>query len=226
MTQNPSYEITCTDCQTQIEEYIAGELDTVIETAITSHLATCNTCQHEFNLAQTIGTVLDDLPKPTSPPDILSEVTAYVQANPNNNSWVDRFFNIFAWENSRQLILRVSALACLIGIVFFGIHQHQKHAEVAQAKSDFDYAMRKMQYAVHRTGLAVNDSFTSLKIDEASHSAFKSTSKISSAINKSLGILNHITGDVPNSGTITSKTKRSTSFYEKPNLPIQGGNTQ
>ena len=194
MTQNPSYKITCTDCQTQIEEYIAGELDTAIKTAITSHLATCNTCQHEFNLAQTIGTVLDDLPKPTSPPDILSEVTAYVQANPTNNSWIDRFFYIFAWENSRQLILRVSVLACLVGIVLFGVHhQHQKHAEIAQAKSGFDYAVNKMQYAFHKTGLAVNDSFESLKIDEAPRRALKPTANISSAIQQSLGILDNLT---------------------------------
>jgi hypothetical protein len=226
MPQNKSHEMTCVDCQAQIEEYIAGELDTTIETAITFHLATCDTCQHEFNLAQTIGTVLDDLPKPTSPPDILSEVTSYVRANPSDSSWMHRIVNIFAWENPRLLFLRVSALACLIGIVLFGIHhQHQKHAEIAQAKSDFDYAMRKMQYAFHKTGLAVNDSFGSLKIDEAPRRALKSTSKISSAIKRSLGILNHITGDVPNSETIPSKTKH-TNFSIKPNSSIPGGNTQ
>lgn len=225
MPQNLSHEMTCTDCQVQIEEYIAGELDTAIETAIKSHLATCNTCQHEFNLAQTIDVVLDDLPKPTSPPDILSEVTAYVQANPGDNRWMDRFFNVFAWENSRQLFLRISALACLVGIVLFGVYQHQRHLEIEQAKNDFNYAMRKMEYAVHKTGLAVNESFTSLKIDEVSHSAFKSTSKISSAIDKSLGILNRLTGDVPNSETIPSKTKH-TNFSIKPNSLIPGGNTQ
>ncbi|MDE0084173.1 MAG: zf-HC2 domain-containing protein [Candidatus Poribacteria bacterium] len=225
MPQNLSHEITCTDCQAQIEEYIAGELDTAIESAITSHLATCNTCQHEFNLAQTIDVVLDDLPKPTSPPDILSEVTAYIQTHPHNDNWMDRFFNVFAWENSRQLILRVSALTCLVGIVLFGIHQHQRHVEIEQAKSDFNYAMRKMEYAVHKTGLAVNDSFTSLKIDEASRSAFKSTSKISSAIDKSLGILNRLTGDQPDSETIPPKTKH-TNFSIKPNSSIPGGSTQ
>ncbi len=225
MTQNLSQEMACKDCQAQIEEYIAGELDTATETAIVSHLATCDKCQHEFNLAQTIGTVLDDLPKPTSPPDILSEVTAYVQANPDSNSWMDRFFNVFAWENSRLLFLRVSALACLVGIVLFGVYQHQRHLEIEQAKTDFNYAMRKMQYAFHKTGLAVNDSLGSLKIDEAPRRALKSTSKISSAINKSLGILNHITGDVPNSGTITPKTKR-TNFPIKPNSSIPGGKTQ
>ncbi len=223
MTQNPSHEMTCADCQAQIEEFIAGELDAAFETAITSHLTTCETCQHEFNLAQTIDTVLDDLPKPTLSPDILSEVTAYIQTHPNNDNWVDRFLNVFAWENSLQLFLRISALACLVGIVLFGIHQHQRHVEIEQAKSDFNYAMSKMQSAFHKTGLAVNDSFTSLKIDEASHSAFKSTSKISSAINKSLGILNRLTGDLPNSGTITSKTKH-TNFSVKPNSLIPGGN--
>lgn len=225
MPRNPSYEMTCTDCQIQIEEYIARELDTATESAIASHLTTCEECQREFNLAQTIGAVLDDLPKPTSPPDILSEVTAYVQANPDGNSWMDRFFNVFAWENSRLLLLRISALACLVGIVLFGVYQHQRHVEIEQAKTDFNYAINKMEYALHKTGLAVNDSFTSLKIDEASRSAFKSTSKISSAIDKSLGLLNRLTGEVPNSGAITSKTKR-TNFSIKPNSSIPGGKTQ
>ena len=217
MTQNPLHEVTCTDCQVQIEEYIAGELDTATESAIASHLTTCERCQHEFNLAQTIGAVLDDLPKPTSPPDILSEVTAYVQANPGGNNWMDRFFNVFAWENSRLLLLRISALACLVGIVLFGVYQHQRHLEIEQAKTDFNYAMNKIHDAFHKTGLAVNDSFESLKIDEAPRRALKPTANISSAIQQSLSILDNLTG----SNTIKSKNNS-----EKPNNQIPGGNTQ
>lgn len=200
MNQNSPRDITCKDCQMLMEEYILGELDTATTSAIASHLTKCESCQREFHLAQTIDTVLDDLPKPTPSPDILKEVTAYVRSHPTNSGWLDQFFNVFtAWDNLRPLILRVSALVCFVGIVFFGIHQHRKHVLVEQATNDFNYAVSKMQYAFHRTGLAVNDSFTSLKIDEASRSAFKSTANISSAINRSLGILNRLTRNVPNS---------------------------
>ena len=88
MNQNPLRDITCTDCQTCMEEYIAGDLDTDTESAIASHLSTCDTCSHELHLAQAIDTVLDDLPKPTSPPDILREVTAYVRAT-SPQQWLD-----------------------------------------------------------------------------------------------------------------------------------------
>lgn len=230
MTQNQPHEITCIDCQTQIEEYLAGELDSTAESAMASHLANCDSCQHELRLAQTIDTVLNELPIPTTPPAILQEVTAYIQKHPKQSSWIHRFGNLFDWGTPRQLVLRVCTLACLVGIALFGIHQHKKHVLVAQAKSDFNYAMSKMQYALNRTGMAVNDSFRDLKIDEAPRRALKSTTNISSAIDRSLGILNRLTGDVTNSDKNTSQTKSPTDWTEEPNSPIQtpfqGGNTQ
>ena len=198
MNQNLTKDMTCQDYQILMEEYIAGELDSHMESEFTAHLNTCDSCQHELGLAQVIDTVLDDLPKPTTPPDILREVTTYVQTHSNNRHWMHRFFDISTfWDIVRSPILRASTLVCLIGIALFGVHQYQKHLEVQQAKSDFKYAMSKMQYAVHKTGLAVNDSFGSLKVDEAPRRAFKSTSNISSALDKSLNILNHLTGNVP-----------------------------
>ncbi len=226
MTQNTPNEMTCIDCQSQIEEYIAGELDTVTENSIVSHLSNCEMCQNELHLAQVIDTVLDDLPKPTAPPDVLREVTTYVQKNPDNNNWIDRFASIFVLEKPRLLILRVSAIACLMAIMIFGIHQHQKHVVVEQAKKDFNYAMSQMQYAVQKTGIAVNERIDSIKIDKVQHRAIQSTSKISSAINMSLGILNRLTGNDLNSNTIITNTKGFSNYSEKPNLPIQGENSQ
>ena len=227
MTQNSSHGMTCPDFQTLMEEYIADELDTATESAIASHLATCDSCQHELRLAKTIDSVLDDLPKPTSPPDILREVTAYVRANPHNSGWMRRFLHTFTdWDIIRSPLLRASVLVCLVGIALFGIHQHQKDVELAQAKSDFDYAISKMQYAFHRTGIAVNDSFTSLNLDEAPRRALKPTANISSAINRSLGILNRLTGVAPNSDTITPEHKRSDGNPTETTTPNQGGNTQ
>lgn len=186
---------TCEDFQTQLEEYIADELDIQTESAITSHLTACEKCQHELLMAQTIGTVLDDLPKPTAPPEILIEVTTYVRENPESRGWLHRIFQLSpVLECLRSPLLRVSAIVALIGIMFFGVHQYHKYVEVEQAKSDFQYAMRKMQSAVRKTSFAVNDSFTSLNVDEVPRRALKPTKSISPAIQQSLGVLNILTG--------------------------------
>ena len=223
MTQRTSHGRTCKDFQTLLEEYITGELDDQTESAITSHLTTCDKCQHELHLAQTIDTVLDDLPKPTSPPEILSEVSAYVRANPKSESWLHRFFQFSnVLEYLRSPLLRVSAMVALICLMLFGVHQYQRYVEVEQAKSDFQYAMSKMQSAVRKTSLAVNDSFTSLNVDDAPRRALKPTKDISPAIQQSLGVLNILTGSENHQESDTIKS----------NNPIQqnnqnpGGNTQ
>ena len=195
MTQNTPHGRTCADFQTLLEEYIAGELDSQTESAITLHLTACDRCQHELLMAQTIDAVLDDLPKPTSPPEILREVTTYVRENPESGGWWHRIFQFSpVLEYLRSPLLRVSAIVALIGIMLFGLHQYHKYVEVEQAKSDFQYAMRKMQSAVRKTSFAVNDSFTSLKVEEAPQRALKPTKHISSAIQQSLGVLNILTG--------------------------------
>ena len=223
MTQRASHGRTCEDFQTLLEEYITGELDDQTESAITSHLTTCDKCQHELHLAQTIDTVLADLPKPTSPPEILSEVSTYVRANPISESWLHRFFQFSnVLEYLRSPLLRVSAMVALICLMLLGVHQYQRYVEVEQAKSDFQYAMSKMQSAVRKTSLAVNDSFTSLNVDDAPRRALKPTKDISPAIQQSLGVLNILTGSENHQESDTIKS----------NNPIQqnnqnpGGNIQ
>jgi len=223
MTQNLSHGSTCANLQTLLDEYIVGELDSQTESAITSHLTTCDRCQHELHLAQTINKVLGDLPKHTSPPEILREVTAYVRANPNNESWIHRFLQFSTvLEYLRSPWLRASAMVALICLMLFGVHQYQRYVEVEQAKSDFHYAMTKMQSAVRNTSLAVNDSFTSLNVDDAPRRALKPTKDISPAIQRSLGVLNILTGSENHQESDTIKS----------NNPIQqnnqnpGGNTQ
>ncbi|MCY4403910.1 MAG: zf-HC2 domain-containing protein [Candidatus Poribacteria bacterium] len=229
MTQSLSHGSTCANLQTLLEEYIVGELDSQTESAITSHLTTCERCQHELHLAQTINKVLGDLPKHTSPPEILREVTAYIRANPNNESWIHRFFQFTTvMAFLRTPLMRASVVVTLIGIMLFGIHQYQRYVQVEQAKSDFHYAMAKMQSAVRKTSLAVNDTFTSLNVDEAPRRALKPTANISSAFHQSLSILYHLTDsdNSENTDTITTKTKQSKSNSEKLNTLNPGGNTQ
>ena len=200
MNQKSKQQITCLDCQNLLEEYMTGELDSSTESKIASHLKTCATCQHEHNLAQIINTELSDLPKPQTPPEILTDVTAYVQSHPVKRGWLHRFLNIFAsWDNPPTLILRLSTLACLVGIILFGVHLNHQKVIAEQAMNDFNYAVSKIQYAFHKTGIGVNDSFASLNIDEASRRAFKSTSNVATAIDKSLNLLNILTGNVPKS---------------------------
>lgn len=223
MTQNLSHGSTCANLQTLLDEYIVGELDSQTESAITSHLTTCDRCQHELHLAQTINKVLGDLPKHTSPPEILREVTTYVRANPNNESWIHRFFQFTTvMAFLRTPLMRASVVVTFIGIMLFGIHQYHRYVQVEQAKSDFQYAMSKMQSAVRKTSLAVNDSFTSLNVDDAPRRALKPTKDISPAIQQSLGVLNILTGSENHQESDTIKS----------NNPIQqnnqnpGGNTQ
>ncbi len=208
MNQYTTNDRNCTDIQALLEEYVAGELDSETESIITSHLPTCDSCQQELQLVQTIDTVLDDLPKPTTPPEVLSEVTAYVQAHPKSG-WIHRVFQLTTFlDFLRSPLLRVSASVCLVGIVVFGVYQYQQNVKVEQATRDFNYAISKMNFAVQKTGLAVNDSFTSLKVDEAPRRALKPTANVSSAIQRSLGIINNLTGsDMQHtSDTIPSKT--------------------
>lgn len=195
MTQNSIDDKKCEDFLTHLEEYIVGELDDENESEFTAHLTTCDKCRHELLMAQTIDSVLDDLPKPTAPPEILREVMTYVRENPVSQGWLHRIFHFpTVLEYLRSQLLRVSVMVSLIGIMLFGIHQYHKFVEVEQAKRDFQYAMSKMQSAVRRTSLAVNDSFNSLKVDEAPRRALKPTKQISPVIQQGLGVINILTG--------------------------------
>lgn len=200
MNRKSNQQVTCLDCQNLLEEYVVGELDSMTESKIESHLKSCNTCQHELRLAQAINTALSDMPKPQAPPEILTEVTAYIKSHPARSGWLHRFLNIFtSWDHPQTLLLRFSALVCLVGITLFGVHLNHQKVIAEQAMNDFNYAVSKIQYAFHKTGMGVNDSFASLKIDEASRRAFKSTSNVATALDKSLGILNILTGTELNS---------------------------
>ena len=198
MAQQP-YINSCTDIQTYMEEYVAGELDFQTESTIRSHLTTCDTCQQEYRMAQTIDEVLDDLEKPTSPPEVLREVTTYVRANQKSYGWLHQVLN-FSYVSSflRSPVLRFSTIILIIGMMLIGIHQYRRYVVVEQAKDEFYYAMSKVQTAVQKTRLGVNESFTSLNIDDAPSRALKPTIEISSSIKNTFDILHILSGaDIP-----------------------------
>ncbi|RKU28365.1 hypothetical protein C6497_09090 [Candidatus Poribacteria bacterium] len=194
MAQQP-YINSCTDIQTFLEEYISGELDSQVESSIKYHLNTCDVCQKEYRMAQTIDTILDDLEKPTSPPEVLNEVMAYVRENQKKYGWLHKIPN-FSYVSSflRSPVLRFSTLILIIGMMLIGIHQYRRYIVLEQAKDEFYYAMSKVQIAVRKTSLGVNESFTSLNIDDAPRRALKPTIEISSSIQNTFDILHILTG--------------------------------
>ncbi len=201
MSQNSPHGLPCVDCQTFIEEYIAGELDTATESAMTSHLATCERCRHEFRLAQAIDEVLDELPRPVPPPDIFREVSAYVRAHSRRRSWIHRIFQLSTLlAGLRSPLLHAGALVCLVGVVLFGVHQHQQKVQVEQAAHALGYALSKVQYAMHRSSRALNETLSTVQIEETHRRALKQTANVSSAIRRSLSILNQLTDDIRDTG--------------------------
>lgn len=193
------YMSRCSDIQTYMEEYVAGELDSQTQSSIRSHLNTCDLCQKEYRMAQTIDAVLVDLEKPTSPPEVLREVSAYVRANQKSYGWLHRVLDFsHVTTYIRSPLLRFSTMILIIGMMLIGIHQYRRYVVVEQAKDEFYYAMSKVQTAVRKTRLGVNESFTSLNIDDAPNRALKPTIEISSSIQNTFDILHILTGsDIP-----------------------------
>ncbi|MCG9128718.1 zf-HC2 domain-containing protein [Candidatus Poribacteria bacterium] len=186
---------TCSDIQSYIEEFVMGELDSKTESTIRSHLSICDTCKHEFRMAQTIDTVLDGLEKPITPPEVLRDVTAYIRANQNSHGWLQRVLNISPFLTYfRSHLLPITTTILIIGLMGFGIYKYNQNVVLEQVKEEFYYAMNKVHIAVHKTSMEVNESFTSLNIDDVPQRALKPTIEISTSIQNSLDILHILTG--------------------------------
>jgi Flp pilus assembly protein TadG len=113
------------------------------------------------------------------------------------------------WNNLTLPLVRVGALACLFGIVAFGIYQYQQHEKIMQASRDLNYALSKLNYAVERTNIVVSEKLPDaqinkasrdpfVQIEEASRRALKKKMNISSAIHRSLDSLNRASENAPN----------------------------
>ena len=199
--QNP----LCREVQDILEIYLANELDAKQHAAIEAHIAVCPKCQNEVSFAAAISEALQALPRPDPPPKIFDEVSAYVRAHPDNTkNWTRWIFQLFALsDNLTALLVRVGALVCLVGIVLFGIYQHQHHTRIMQASRDLDYALTKLQYAVERRDIVVNKKLSNtgpdevsrgslVQIEEASRRVLKQRAYISSAIHRGLNSLNQL----------------------------------
>ena len=190
---------SCKEVQDNLEAYLADELDTTLQATIATHIGYCSACQKEVRFAQAIRGAFHELPKPEPPPKIFNTVAAYVRAHPDKGpKGLKRIFQVFTFSDDLpSTLVRVGALACLIGVVLFGTYQYQQHLKVQQASRDLAYALGKLNYAVERTERVVNEKLPDVRIDELSNRPFvqietasryvsKQRKHISSAIHRSL----------------------------------------
>ena len=219
MTHIPIREdSSCTEIQDNLEAYLNNELDADTYATVAAHVASCSTCQDEVRFAQAISEALHELPKPEPPPEVFNAVAAYVRAHPNKGpKWLHQIFQMFTFSDDLTLLLtRAGALACLIGIALFGTYQYQQHLKVKQAARDLYYALGKLNYAVERTSIVVNEKLPDVRINEASgrplvqiekasRSALKQKKDISSAIHRSLDSLDRL----PQNALDTKNDQRS-----------------
>lgn len=216
---------SCTEIRDSLEAYLAGEFDADTDATIARHIASCSRCQDEVRFAEVVNEALQELPRPEPPPKIFNEVSAYVRAHPEcGQKWGHRIFQRFAFWNDLPLrLIRAGALVCLVGSVLFGTYQYQHHRRVAKASRDLNYALSKLQYAVERTDIVVNEKLPDIRIDavsrhsfaaieDASHRISEQRINTSSAIHKSLDTLNQFS-------QIISDTKHHEDSHPKGNTP-------
>ena len=211
MNQRPIRQYSsCTEIRDILEAYLADECDADTHATIARHIAACPRCQDEVRFAEIVSEALQELPRPEPSPKIFNEVSAYVRAHPDTDQkWIHRIFQRFAFSDDLPLRLaRAGALVGLVGIALFGIYQYQHHRIVAKASRDLNYAFSKLQYAVERIDLVVNEKLPDMRIDAVSRHSFVMIEKasrrmseqkvnISSAIHKSLETLHRFSEVVP-----------------------------
>ena len=201
---------TCTEVQDTLEAYLDNELDTDTHATVAAHISSCSTCHNEVRLVQAISEALHELPRPEPPPKIFNEISDYVHAHPDSNKkWMNRIsqlFTVSAYLTSP--LVRAGALVCLVGVVLFGTYQYQQSLKVQQASRDLAYALSTLNYAVERTGTVVNEKLPNtrinrtsrrsfVRIEAASRRASKQKRNISSALYRSLGSLNRLSQNDP-----------------------------
>ncbi len=200
----------CMEIQDTLEAYLADELDTDTHARVAAHVASCPRCQDEVRFTQAISEALHELPRPEPSPKIFNEISDYVRAHPDSNKkWTNRISQLFTFPGYlTSPFVRAGALVCLVGVVLFGTYQYQQYLKVQQASRDLTYALSKLNYAVGRTGTVVNEKLSDVQVNRVSRDPFvqiekasrrvsKQKTNISSAIHQSIGSLNRLPQNVP-----------------------------
>ena len=211
MNRFPSHQdLTCTEVQDTLEAYLDDALDADMYAKVASHIGSCVACQDEVRFAQAVSGALHELPKPDPPSEIFDAVAAHVRAHPSTEpSWRHWIRQRFTFTDTLTLpLVRVGALVCLIGIIVFGAYKYRQYMAVKQASRDLYYALGKVNYAVERTGIIVNEKLPDIQVNEvsgrplvqverAARSVLKQKENISSALHQSLGAINRLPEYIP-----------------------------
>lgn len=189
----------CQEVQSNLEEYLADELDRKTHATVTAHVTFCKKCQDEIRLIRAINEALGELPKPEPPPQVFNTIAAYVRRDVKRRQswWSQLFGRSFSWKRRGTLLAQAGALFALLAFVVFGSYQYQQYLRIKKATQDFHYALGKLSYAVEQIGIVLTGDLpevpqaftlkqTFTRIERAAHSVSEQNRNISSAIQRGL----------------------------------------
>ena len=195
--------IRCEQVHSVLEEYLAGELNADAQTAIETHLATCQDCQNELDFALEVGNALQELPKPQPPADVFNQVAAYVQSHPNPTAqgWFDSLKQTLRGLPIRPVTVGIVTASLIILMTFGAYQQHQQSLQIEQATHELSYALNTVRYAMRKTELVIYEGLPSNEVMQAPRQTLLLTldeihtttnDYLSPVIRKSLAIFNKI----------------------------------
>ncbi len=190
--------IRCEQVHSVLEEYLAGELNADAQTAIETHLATCQDCQNELDFALELSEALQEVPKPEPPSDVFDHVAAYVRSHPQptTQGWFDSLKQALRGLSIRPVTVGAVTASLIILVTFGAYQQHQQSLQIEQAAHELSYALSTVRYAMHKTGLAIDKRLSADQVREAPRRALMLTMdeiNSSETIQRSFIILNKLT---------------------------------
>ena len=195
--------VRCEYVHSVLEEYLAGELNADAQAAIETHLAACQDCQNDLDIALEISEAVQELPKPQPPPEVFDQVTAYVQSHPNptTQGWFDSLKQVLRGLYLRPVAVGAVAASLIILVTFGAYQQHQQSLQIEQATYELSYALGTVRYAMQKTEIALYKGLPSNEVMEASRRTLlfaldgintTTNNRFSQVIRKNLAIFNKI----------------------------------
>lgn len=158
---NHDEPVTCTWCQDHIEAYLDDDLTAPESARLHAHLAGCDVCTADMELAARIRTSLHDMPLPDVPEAVTAGVYNKISAERGKLS----IFRHPVWRG-------LAVAAALIAAILLGTGEKQKSEqastvsseELARAESQAKWAIAYISDVGRRTGLTVRDEIISEKV--------------------------------------------------------------
>lgn len=132
--------MTCHDILSLLDDYVDRELGPSQAKQVTSHLATCRSCQDEHQLLLRLKSDLQKLPAPTPRPEYWNEVTSLILAKTveaDNSARTGK--NDHTPQQRRAFARALLSLAASLLIFFTAVYLGTKKEEIEQ--SPFAQAM-------------------------------------------------------------------------------------